>query len=269
MSELDAIRLDLTAEQNALERIVIGIDDEAWRTPTASPGWDVRDQIGHLTFFDGTAALAISDPDAFAEGVSALIEAARTVGVDEYTIGAARRLPPAEVLELWRMNRSRLDTASQSLSEQARVAWYGPSMGAMSFLTARLMEVWAHGQDIVDALGADRPASDRLRHIARLGFNTRNWSYIVKGLDAPPSPIRVELSAPNGDRWTYGPSDAKDTVEGSAEDFCLVVTQRRHVDDTDLQCAGAGREWMLIAQAFAGGPTNGPAPRGGYGARRV
>ena len=31
--------------------------------------------------------------------------------------------------------------------------WYGPSMSARSFVTARLMETWAHGMDVADALG--------------------------------------------------------------------------------------------------------------------
>jgi uncharacterized protein (TIGR03084 family) len=139
-------------------------------------------------------------------------------------------------------------------------------MGAKSFLTARLMETWAHGQDIVDAVGdaieVRRPPTDRLRHIAQLGFITRSWSYVNRGLAAPESPVFVELVAPSGATWTWGPDDANDRVSGGAEDFCLVVTQRRHVDDTALQVEGASaREWLMFAQAFAGPPTDGPAAR--------
>jgi hypothetical protein len=44
-------------------------------------------------------------------------------------------------------------------------------------------------------------------------------------------------------------------------DFCLVVTQRRHPDDTDLAIEGPlAEEWMAIAQAFAGPPGKGRAP---------
>jgi uncharacterized protein (TIGR03084 family) len=261
VSELEELRGDLVAEQDALDAIVSDLSEAEWSTPTPSPGWDVRDQIAHLTYFDGTAALAITEPDAFAEGVNALIEAAGTVGIDEYTIGSMRRVPPVEVLEMWRMNRRRLDVAAAGLHDDDRVAWYGPSMGAKSFLTARLMEVWAHGQDICDAVGRTRPATARLRHIVRLGVNTRSWSYAVRGLDAPTSPVLVSLVGPSGEPWSFGPSDAPDSVIGTAEEFCLVVTQRRHLEDTNLTATGLGREWMLIAQAFAGGPTTGPAPR--------
>jgi uncharacterized protein (TIGR03084 family) len=65
----------------------------------------------------------------------------------------------------------------------------------------------------------------------------------------------VELAAPSGATWTWGPQDAADRVTGPAEDFCLVVTQRRHRDDTDLTTTGPlAAEWLGIAQAFAGAP---------------
>ena len=63
---------DLLAEHDALDAIVAPLPDDAWATPTPSPGWSVADQIGHLTYFDGTAALAITDPDAFAASKDAL-----------------------------------------------------------------------------------------------------------------------------------------------------------------------------------------------------
>ena len=134
-------------------------------------------------------------------------------------------------------------------------------MSAKSFLTARLMETWAHGTDIVDTLGATRPATDRLRHVAQLGYLTRAWSYGVRGDEVPVGEIRVELRGPSGGLWTWGPDDADEKVTGSAEEFCLVVTQRRHVDDTSLQYGPLGRDWLLRAQAYAGGPSNGPLPR--------
>ena len=135
-------------------------------------------------------------------------------------------------------------------------------MGALSFLTARLMETWAHGQDVVDAVGGERAATDRLRHIAQLGVITRNWTYRNRGLDDPEGDVRVELAAPSGDTWRWNEDGDAGAISGSAEDFCLVVTQRRHVDDTALSVTGAAaRDWMEKAQAFAGGATDGPAPR--------
>ena len=254
---------DLLAEQAALDPIVAGLRDDDWAVATASPRWTVTDQIAHLTYFDHAAAFAIEHPDRWPEEMDRLFSAAgagETSG-DDLTLGPVRDLPVSERLGAWRDGRAALERAAAKLEETTRVPWYGPSMGAKSFLTARLMECWAHGQDIADALGVERAPTDRLAHICRLGFITRGWSYANRGEEQPAAGVRVELTAPGGATWTFGDDDAPESVVGSAEDFCLVVTQRRHVDDTGLAVFGpAAREWMLKAQAFAGPPTAGPAP---------
>lgn len=255
---------DLVAEQAVLDHVVAELVDDHWDLDTPSPRWSVADQIGHLTFFDETAALAIVDEPAFIDHRSELIASfADELTVDDITLGAFRRLSPAEQLAAWRTARTTLESAARTLDGTRRVEWYGPSMGATSFLTARLMEVWAHGQDVCDAVGVERRATDRIRHIAQLGVITRGWSYAVHGERPPAVDVRVELSAPSGDTWRWGDDAADSVVTGPAEDFCLVVTQRRHVDDTALVATGdAAVDWMLRAQAFAGGPSSGPAPRG-------
>jgi uncharacterized protein (TIGR03084 family) len=260
-TDLDTLRSDLVAEQDALDDVVAAINDDRWRSATPSPGWTVADQIGHLTFFDRSAASSILDPEKFREELDALIEHASSDGIDEFTLRTYRAMSAPELLGAWREGRKVLEQAASTLDEETRLPWYGPSMGAKSFLSARLMETWAHGTDIVDALKATRPATDRLRHVAQLGYLTRAWSYRVRGDDAPKDDIRVELLGPSGDLWTWGPEDAKERVTGPAEEFCLVVTQRRHVDDTSLGYGELGREWLVRAQAFAGGPSDGPPPR--------
>ncbi len=258
------VAADLASEQQVLDDLLAGIADTDWATPTPSPRWCVADQIAHLTYFDGTAALAITNPDRFRTALDDLMGVAGggDGAVDDLTLGRARRMSPPVVFEAWRANRRLLADAAATLADDSRVIWYGPSMGAKSFLTARLMEVWAHGQDIVDALGLDRPASDRLRHVAQLGVITRGWSYVNRRMDIPEGEVRVELAAPSGGEWSWGPDAAPNAVRGGAEDFCLVVTQRRHADDTSLEIEGeVARDWLLRAQAFAGPPTDGPAAR--------
>jgi uncharacterized protein (TIGR03084 family) len=254
---------DLAAEQEALDAVVADLAPERWASPTASSGWAVADQIAHLTYFDGTAHLALVDPAAFRSHRNELIAAfADPAGVDEVTLGPLRALAPGELLAKWRRRRVALLAAAGAADPEGRVEWYGPSMSLRSFLTARLMETWAHGQDVVDAVDGVRPATDRLRHVAQLGVITRGWSYRNRGLEPPAGEVRVELQAPSGATWTWGPDDAEETVAGPAEDFCLVVTQRRHVDDTALTTNGPlAREWMELAQAFAGPATTGPHAR--------
>jgi uncharacterized protein (TIGR03084 family) len=122
------------------------------------------------------------------------------------------------------------------------------------------METWAHGQDVVDAVGAERAPTARLRHVAHIGVSARPFSYAIRRLELPDVPIHVSLRAPDGDTWQWG-EPAADHVSGDALEFCWVVTQRRHLGDTSLRIEGdAAQEWMHIAQAFAGAPGSGRAP---------
>ena len=260
-AELDALARDLADEQASLDGLVAAIDDAAWRLATPAAGWTVLDQIGHLAYFDAAAAVAILDPDAFNSSLEAVATAALAGEIDEFTLGPWRALAPSAVLAGWRANRARLAVAAATLEPDRRVPWYGPAMSAASFLTARLMETWAHGTDVADALGTHLEATDRLVHVARLGFITRGWSYAVRGETTPEGTVRVELTGPSGAAWTWGDAQAEDVVRGPAEDFCLVVTQRRHVEDTALVTGELARHWLIRAQAFAGGATTGPNPK--------
>jgi uncharacterized protein (TIGR03084 family) len=237
---------DLAAEHAALDAAVAPLSDEQWSLLTPAEGWTVRDTLLHLALTDDVAALAATDPPAFEA-----YRQARRGGADPFD--AHRRTPGGELLELWRANRQRLLDGLRGLDPKARITWFGPPMSAMSHATARLMETWAHGQDIADTLGLDHDPSGRLKHIAHLGVRTRGYSYSQHSLTPPATDVRVELTAPGGAVWTWGDAAAADRVVGPANDFCLVVVQRRHIDDTELVCAGPhAREWLLIAQAFAG-----------------
>ena len=261
MSDLALLVDDLGEEQASLDAMVAHLDDASWREMTPAAGWRVSDQIAHLAYFDDAAALAIADPSAFAVAREALVHAAFAEGVDDYTLHASREMSPPEILAHWRDARHALSRAAATLEPSARLPWYGPDMSARSFLTARLMETWAHGVDVADALGVAPSDSPRLSHIVRLGYLTRDWSYRVRGETRPDVTIAVRVSDATGATYEHGPRDADEVITGPALDFCLVVTQRRHVDDTALEVGEWGRHWMLRAQAFAGGPTTGPAPR--------
>ena len=237
---------DLEAEHASLDTVVAPLSDAEWSTLTPADGWTVRDSILHLALTDEVAALAAGDPVAF----DAYREHRRT---GENPFDTHRNLPSDQVLDLWRINRTRLLAALRSSDARARITWFGPPMSAMSHATARLMETWAHGQDVVDALARMREPTARLRHIAHLGVRTRAYSYQQHGLTPPSTDVHVALAAPADSDWTWGEPNAPDQVTGPAMDFCLVVVQRRHLDDTDLQVSGPhAREWLLIAQAFAG-----------------
>jgi uncharacterized protein (TIGR03084 family) len=255
---VDALCDDLAAEHADLDRIVAPGD--RLDTPTPAAGWTVGDQISHLWFFDQRALQALTEPEAFAVDAQAMMSAVLAGGPDP-SVEQGRAISRAELLANWRRDRSRLIDHARTVDPKQRVPWYGPAMSARSFITARLMETWAHGQDVVDALGAERDPTDRLRHVAHIGVGARPFSYANNAMTMPDVPIRVELRAPSGDTWTWGPEDAPDRVTGAALDFCLLVTQRRHRDDVSLDVQGdAAAEWLGIAQAFAGPPGGGRRP---------
>ena len=255
MTEYEALCADLAAEHAALDKIVAGLPEADWHRATPAVGWTIQDQIVHLALTDQAAAFAAAEPERFAE------YRARTPEARAEQLDTAGALAPPELLTLWREHRERLLAALRGVEARARIVWFGPPMSAMSHATARLMETWAHGQDVVDALAIDRPPTHRLKHIAHLGVRTRAYSYGMRGLPAPETDVLVELRGPDDEVWRWGDPGAPDQVRGSALDFCLVVVQRRHVDDTDLQCRGSrAREWLLIAQAFAGQAGEGRQP---------
>ncbi|MCB0974685.1 MAG: TIGR03084 family protein [Actinobacteria bacterium] len=253
---------DLAAEHEALDEVLSSLEEASWGVATSSPGWTVADQVGHLAYYDQAATTAIVAPDAFAAMRDEMFSGATSIkAVDDRTLEPYRRMSGAALLQAWRDHRKALLAAVSGLSNDDRVEWYGPSMSSRSFATARLMEAWTHGRDVLDALDLRVAPTDRLWHIARLGFITRDWSYRNRRLEPPSTPAYVGLDAPSGRRWEFGDPAAVDRVDGDAEDFCLVVTQRRHLDDTDLSATPGARDWLVVAQAFAGPATTGPAPR--------
>jgi uncharacterized protein (TIGR03084 family) len=255
-TQLQPLLDDVRAEQQDLRSILEGADLD---TPTPAEGWDVRDAVAHLAGTDHEATIAATDPDAF---VAALAEVAKDIeGFLTGQLTAVRGLSKHDLLERWQAGFDRMLEAFATVPAGTKVPWYGPPMSPASFATARLMEYWAHGQDVADALGVRRTPTARLRHICHLGVRTRGFSYVARGRTAPDAPVTVELAAPDGSTWSFGDAGADERVTGPAEHFCLLVTQRRHRADTALQATGAhAAEWLDIAQCFAGPPGPGREP---------
>lgn len=259
MADVDALLSDLGVEGDALEEMVGSLDQAGWRTPTPAPGWTVAHQIGHLAWTDDVALTSVLDPAAFG---LVLKEAASdpTHMVDR--IAAERAgTAPGELLSSWATGRHRLVDALRGVAQGRKLDWFGPPMSAASMASARLMETWAHGQDVADGLGLTRAATDRLRHVAHIGVRTRDFAYRVHHQEPPAQAFLVQLAGPSGDTWTWGPQDAAQRVTGPALDFCLLVTQRRHRQDLALETSGVEADrWLDIAQAFAGNPGQGRRP---------
>ena len=261
MADLDTIVDDLRAEGDALDALVADLTDQQWSTPTPAEGWTVAHQIGHLSWTDNvaerTTSGAAGDTDAAAEFDLTLKQAwSDPMGFVD-TAAEEQARDPA-LLATWRSRRRAMTDALATVPPGVKIPWFGPPMSAASMATARLMETWAHGQDVADALGVVREPTERIKGIAHIGVRTRDFAYALNQQTPPAEPFRVELTSPGGELWSWGPEDAAQRVTGSAADFCLLVTQRAHRDDLDVTAFGAEAEhWLTIAQAFAGPPGSG------------
>ncbi len=252
---LSSVLADLSAEGDVLEELVADLDEVAWRTPTPAIGWDVATQISHLAWTDEVAVKAATDKEAWDAVV--LQAMASPAGFVDSAALAGAVAKPAELLARWRAGRVALAGALAAYGG-GKMPWFGPPMSPTSMATARLMETWAHSLDVHQALGASPEPTNRLRHIAHLAVRTRDFAFITNSLTPPTDEFRIDLVAPDGDVWSFGPEDAKQTVTGSALDLCSLATQRADRTDTDLVATGPDADrWLDIAQCFAGPPGQG------------
>jgi uncharacterized protein (TIGR03084 family) len=256
MADLAQIVDDLRAESDELDALVAPLAEDRWSTPTPAAGWTIAHQIGHLLWTDRGALVSVTDADGFADIVKTALE--DPIGFVNTAADELAEVPPAELLADWRATRAQLHDALLTVEDGRKLPWFGPPMSGPSMATARLMETWAHGLDVADALGVTRPATARLRSIAHIGVRTRDFAFIINELTPPAEPFRVELRAPDGSLWAWGPEAAVQRVTGSAEDFCFLVTQRRPLRELDITASGDDAvRWLPIAQAFAGPPGSG------------
>ena len=245
---------DLEAEQAVLAGLLESLPDEAWDSDSPAEGWTLRDCVAHLAETDESALAGVEK--------RALKRRGERQGVLTPGQLRARTLPPAQVMEWYRSATATLVSVLRLAPEDERIVWVGRPMSARSYTTARLMEHWSHGLDIHDAAGVTPVDTDRLRHIAYLGYITRDFAYRAHEKTPPETPLYVELTAPSGETWAHGPKNAPDRIYGTAGDFCRVVTQRIHPDDTALRCEGPhAYEFLTVAQAFAGPPGSGRPPK--------
>jgi uncharacterized protein (TIGR03084 family) len=258
---LNDLLSDLRAETSVLEGILTGLTAGQWESMTPAEGWSVGDHVTHLAYFDQSATMAAVDAAAFRDHAKALDS--HGPNFSAWVASEYRAMAPAEQHQWFRRARGQLVSSFEEVDPTQKLPWFGPQMSPASSLTARLMETWAHSQDIAEAVAVPYPQSNRIHHIAYLGVRTFNFSFQVHGLPVPDSPISVRLLSPDGSQWAWGDADAQDAVEGPAVDFCRVVTQRRALAETDLIVKGpVATEWLSIAQAFAG-PATTTSPRRG------
>lgn len=250
----------LTAEGDHLDSWVADLSEEEWRRPTPAPGWTVAHQIAHLVAVFRLATLAATRPEKFAALQADLRDRDFTETV-ESALSEHLALPPRELLTRWRADREVAVRALSAVPPDSLVPWLVNPLPPPVLAAAGLMETFAHGQDVADALGLPREPTDRLRHVVSFAVRTRDFGYQARGLTPPEELFRFEILMPSGERLMFGPEDAVQRVTGPALDFCLLVTRRRHRDDLGVTAEGElADHWLDIAQAYRGPAGEGRPP---------
>jgi uncharacterized protein (TIGR03084 family) len=254
--------IDFREESEALFALLDTLKDLDWERKTQFKGWTINDVLAHVHFGNHLADLSLRDSAAFVDFMRSFSSSGRQEnGRLGFTHAWLAGLKHQALLHRWREFYQEMAEHFVVADPKQRVKWVGPDMSVRSSITARLMETWAHGQAVYDLLGQERREADRIQNIAVLGINTFGWTFTNRGLAVPPDPPHVRLTAPSGALWEWNTPGQENRIEGSAVEFCQVVTQVRNIADTTLTVVGAtATSWMAIAQCFAGPPENPPAP---------
>lgn len=253
---------DFLDESKALHALVQPLADADYQRPTQFKGWTINHVLQHLHFFNLAAIYSLQDAARF-DALYAKLTRKRSGGMStvEATDELLEGVHGQALLQLWQDGFHKTAEAFGQADARQRVRWVGPDMSARSSISARLMETWAHGQEIYDLLGVVRKNADRIRSIAVIGVNTYGWTFRNRGEQIPEPQPHVRLTAPSGALWKWNDASEEHLVEGMAEEFCQVVTQVRNIKDTRLRVVGTPAErWMAVAQCFAGPVETPPAP---------
>jgi uncharacterized protein (TIGR03084 family) len=242
---------DLVAEQQALDQFLQRINERQWVLPTSAPGWSIKDVVSHLAYTERFAAQVLADG-------SSVVKKAKVTDIDAWTalgITEGREMRYQQVIEWWRNSRADVVDALSRMEGTERVAWIDGDMSARAFATLRLMETWAHGLDIKDAMEGlltydeeeEDPTLDtsRIRHVAWLAHRMLPYAFAEAGEDYPESGIRLELMGPRYARWVYGPEDAPDIIKGIASEWCRIAVQRMDHGTTSLKTEGEMAETAI------------------------
>ena len=253
---------DFRAESDALCALLEPLGDSDFERPTQFKDWSLHDVIAHLHLFNRVADMSLCDRpgyDAFFETFNQGRQEGRTFKqITDAVLGDRHN---RAMFEDWRDFYPGMAERFAAADPKARIPWAGRDMSARSSISARLMETWAHGQEVYDTLGVVRQDHDRIRNVAILGVNTFGFNFSIRGLEVPSPVPRVRLTAPSGGLWEWNAEVEGELVEGPATDFCQVVAQTRNVADTRLRVSGEiATRWMSIAQCFAGTPSDPPPP---------
>lgn len=251
---------DFFEETGLFFQLIEGLDESMFEQETLFKNWTINDILVHLHFWNKNADSSLNEPGKFDEMMEDFFSAIQKGQLRSYE----NRLVSErghQLLRLWFELSQKIAKDFATVDPKQRVKWAGPGMSARTCISARQMEVWAHGQAVFDLLGKERSEGDRIKNVVVLGINAFGWSHHVHGLAMPQAMPFLKLKSPPGDVWEFGKTENTNSIEGTAVEFSQVVTQTRNIADTSLKIVGEiSKTWMENAQCFAGPPENPPKP---------
>jgi uncharacterized protein (TIGR03083 family) len=204
VTELDKSEVlsGLFATWDNLDRLLTGLSEQRWQTPTPLPGWSVHNVVAHII---GTESVlqGVSTPDADID-VSTLAHVRNDVGVANECW--TRHLSAESGADLHQRFRTLTADRRKRLTEMSVGDWNAPTLTPVGpdsygrFMRVRVFDCWMHEHDIRDAL--DEPASeaDLVGRAARLTLDemVTSMGYVVGKLGKAPdgSRVAIELTGP-------------------------------------------------------------------------
>lgn len=252
---------DFRDESLRLYEVLAPLSDEQLEQKTAFKGWTICEILGHLHLWNWVAELSYNNGEEFLKWIGPTMKQMVSSGIRSIEDPWLAGFTPGELRHQWHQYVLELSDRFYIADPEVKVKWAGPDMKLGTSVTARLMETWSHSQAIYDALGIERVDKDYIQPIAFLGVKTFSWAYVNRGLEVPEQAPCVKLTAPSGEQWQWNAENASNSIEGSATEFCQIVTQTRNIEDTNLKVVGeVAQDWVKIIQCFAGPPEDPPAP---------
>ncbi len=246
----DELIEDFTRLQKEIYTKVESLTEEQWAQPSFAVTWSNLDSLGHLVYFDEVMSLAFENPTAFMRLKDNY--SGNEIALMDFHIRRFRQLGAQNTIEAFKLNHDKLKASFKFRDPNSPIKWFGPDMKPETAIISRVMEYWAHSQDIYDALGFRREASKATIYIAELGVKTFKWSFKINNLNEPLGKLFVKLDF-SGQTIEIGDNAASNKITGDISEFCLLVTQRRNINDLNLQASGEEAEAFLkITQCFAG-----------------
>jgi uncharacterized protein (TIGR03084 family) len=232
----------LDAEHADLDNVLSDLSREDWDLETPAIGWTIKDSLSHLADTELIARHTVTGgPRSLTREVDRNGKRVIDAGVD------AGRAMAGEEVHAWFLAASAYNRAAlRRVDTSLRVPW-GLGMSWRTFVTARLMEAWAHGLDIRAGLRRPGGDSDRLQHVAWLSLSSLRYAFHVAGVEMPQQrSLRLELTGPRDEEWRMGPNDATDVIRGPAGVWCRRAVQRLTPDEA----SGLELEGPLAELAF-------------------